>query len=372
MFKKTIHFVTAACLLVCAVSCNKSRTEIADVVVLSRTEVAFSQAGGNAIIGVGSPSTWTASCQEDWVSVTPSANAIAISVPANVSSQKRIAKVEVGSGNAQPKVLTIVQSANMGVVIINAPETIELDSEVDSVYFSVDATCAWSVVSEADWLSADKDEKTGVVKVKSVPNEGENDRSTSLKIVKENGESSSIAVSQISRANNPYFNFLGEYGLYAQDWYYAGQPIGASGVGTTCTIEAKEYGKSFIIKDLFLKGTVNEASYDKKEGTLSIFTGRACLDIDSPDGSFTIFYLAEPDFAGTSFDTANIVCQLGKGYDEEEDPEHTREVKILEVVRGLDGRSFGLVGYFSANQTYGYFSDLYYASGQMYFVDRTK
>ena len=193
-----------------------------------------------------------------------------------------------------------------------------------------------------------------------------------MKVKKANGESSGIAVTQISRAHNPYFNFLGEYGLYAEDWYYGGQAIGAPGVGTTCTIEAKEYGKSFIVKGLFHKGTVNEAVYDKKEGTLSILTGRACLDIDSPDGSFTIFYLAEPDFAGSSFETNNVVCKLGTGYNEEEDPAHTKEIKILEVIRGVEGRSFGLVGYFSSNQSYGYFSDLYYASGEMYFVDRTK
>ena len=372
MFKRTIYLLAAACLLACAGSCNKSRTETADVIVLSRTEVAFSQAGGNAIIGVGSLSTWTADCKEEWVSLTPSANAIAISVPSNASSQKRTAKVEISAGKAEPRVLTIVQSANMGITVINAPELIELDSEVDSVYFSVDATCAWTVESEASWLSAVKDEKTGVVKVKSLPNEEADDRNASVQIVKENGESSSIAVKQISRAHNPYFNFIGEYGLYAQDWYYGGQPIGAAGVGTTCTIEAKEYGKSFTVNNLFHEGTVNEATYDKKEGTLSILTGRACLDIDSPDGSFTIFYLAEPDFAGNAFETNNVVCQLGKGYDEENDPEHTKEVKILEVIRGIGGRSFGLVGYFSSNQKYGYFSDLYYASGEMYFVDRTK
>ncbi len=371
MFKQTVYILAAACLLSLAGGCTKSKTEIADVIVLSRTEVAFSQAGGNAIIGVGSPSPFTADCGEEWVSVTPSANAVAISVSENASSQKRVAKVQLSAGNATQS-LTVIQSAALAVAVINAPESIELDSEVDSVYFSVDATCAWTVESEADWLSAVKDEKTGVVKVKSLPNEGTDDRTASVKVKKANGESSGITVNQISRAHNPYFNFLGEYGLYAEDWYYGGQAIGAPGVGTTCTIEAKEYGKSFIVKGLFHKGTVNEAVYDKKEGTLSILTGRACLDIDSPDGSFTIFYLAEPDFAGNAFETNNVVCQLGKGYDEENDPEHTKEVKILEVIRGIGGRSFGLVGYFSSNQKYGYFSDLYYASGEMYFVDRTK
>jgi len=372
MLKRTVYFLAAICLIVCAEGCNKSRTEIADVIVLTRTEVAFSQTGGDAIIGVGSLSTWTANCTEDWVKVTPSTNAVAIHVSANESSQKRTAKVQLSAGEATPQVLTVIQSANMGVAIINAPESLELDSEVDSVYFSVDATCAWTVASGADWLIAEKDEKTGVVKIKSVPNEGADDRSTTVTVNKVNGESSSIAVNQISRAHNPYFNFIGEYGLYAQDWYYGGQAIGASGVGTSCTIEANEYGKSFIIKDLFHEGTVNDAIYDKKEGTLSILTGKACQTIDAADGSFTIFYLAEPDFAGSSFETNNVVCKLGTGYDEENDPEHTKEVKILEVIRGLDGRSFGLVGYFSAGQKYGYFSDLYYASGEMYFVDRTK
>ncbi|MBR5385082.1 MAG: BACON domain-containing protein [Bacteroidales bacterium] len=371
MLKKTVYILATACLMVCASGCNKSRTEIADVIVLSRTEVAFSQAGGNAIIGVGSLSAWTADCNEDWVSLTPSANAIAVSVPTNISSQKRIAKVEVSSGNAAPQVLTIIQSADMGIAVINAPESIELDSEVDSVYFSVDATCSWTVESEADWLTAVKDEKTGVVKVKSVPNEGEEDRSAAVKIKKSNGESSSITVSQICRANNPYFNFIGEYDLYAENWYHGGQATGVPGKGTSCTIEAKEYGKSFIIKDLFYAGTVNEATYDKKEGTLSIMTGKACLEIDSSDGSFTLFYLAEPDFDGTSFETNNVVCKLGTGYDEIKDPGHEKEVKTLEVIRGINGRSFGLVAYFSSGQNYGYLSDLFYASGEMYFVDRT-
>jgi hypothetical protein len=372
MFKRTVYILAAACLMVCASGCNKSRTEIADVIVLSRTEVAFSQAGGNAIIGVGSLSTWTADCDENWVSVTPSANAIAISVSTNVLSQKRIAKVHISSGNAAPKDLTVIQSANMGVAIINAPELIELDSEVDSVYFSVDATCAWTVESEVDWLSVNKDEQTGVVEVKSFPNEGTDDRTATVKVNKANGESSSITVSQICRAHNPYFNFLGEYNLYAEDWYYAGQAIGAPGFGSTCTIEANEYGKSFIIKDLFRTGTVNEATYDKKEKTLSIHTGRACQEVDAADGSFTMFYLAEPDFAGKSFETNNVVCQLGTGYDEVNDAAHTRELKTLEIIRGVKGRAFGLVGYFSSSQSYGYFSDLYYASGEMYFIERTE
>ncbi|MCR4843874.1 MAG: BACON domain-containing protein [Bacteroidales bacterium] len=372
MFKQTVYILAAACLLSLAGGCTKSKTEIADVIVLSRTEVAFSQAGGNAIIGVGSPSPFTADCGEEWVSVTPSANAVAISVSENASSQKRVAKVQLSAGNATQS-LTVIQSAALAVAVINAPESIELDSEVDSVYFSVDATCAWTVESEADWLSAVKDEKTGVVKVKSLPNEGTEDRTASVKVNKANGESASITVNQICRANNPYFNFIGSYDLYAEDWYLNKTAIGAAGFGTGCTIEAKEYGKSFIIKDLFHKGTVNEAVYDKKEGTLSILTGRACLDIDSPDGSFTIFYLAEPDFAGSSFETNNVVCQLGTGFDEEKDPNHTNPLKVINVIRGIGvDRSFGLVGYFSSNQAYGYFSDLYYAAGEMYFVARSE
>lgn len=372
MFKRTVYFLAAVCVFLCAGGCNKSRTEIADVIVLSRTEVAFSQAGGNAIIGVGCTSTWTAKCDEEWVSVTPSANAVALSVSSNASSQKRIAKVQISAGELTPQFLTVIQSADMGITIINAPEFIELDSEVDSVYFSVDATSAWTVESEAEWLSAVKDEKTGVVKVKSVPNEGAEDRTAYVKVNKANGEASSITVSQICRANNPYFNFIGEYDLYADDWYLGGQAIGAAGIGSSCTIEANEYGKSFTIKDLFHKGTVNEASYDKKEGTLSIFTGRACQEITAADGSFTLFYLAEPDFAGKKFETNNVVCQLGTGYDEVNDPEHTKPLKTLDIIRGVDGLSFGLVGYFSSNQSYGYFSDLYYASGKMYFIERTE
>ena len=372
MFKKTVYFLAAACLMVCG--CTKSRTEIADVLVLSRAEVAFSQAGGNAIIGVGCPSTWTAECNEDWVSVTPSANAVAISVPTNASSQKRIAKVQISAGNAAAaKVLTIVQSANMGVTIINAPELITLDSEVDSVYFSVDATAAWTVSSEAEWLSVSKDEKTGVVEVKCVPNEGEEDRVASVTVNKAGGESTSVTVSQICRANNPYFNYIGSYDLYAENWYLEGSAIGAPGIGTGCTIEAKEYGKSFIIKDLFYDGTVNEATYDKVEGTLSIMTGRSCLEMNHADGSFTIFYLAQTDFAANTLETNNVVCQLGTGYDEATDPDHTKPLKVLNVIRGIeDDCSFGLVGYFSANQAYGYFRDRYYAAGEMYFIARSE
>ena len=118
---------------------------------------------------------------------------------------------------------------------------------------------------------------------------------------------------------------------------------------------------------------MNEASYDKKEGTLSIHTGRSCLEMNHADGSFTIFYLAQTDFAGKNIETNNVVCQLGTGFDEEKDPDHTNPLKVINVIRGIGvDRSFGLVGYFSSNQAYGCFSDLYYAAGEMYFVDRTK
>ena len=102
-----------------------------------------------------------------------------------------------------------------------------------------------------------------------------------------------MTLAQDSHAENRYYKLLGYYGLFAQNWYYGGSPLGVSGTGTFCTVEQKEYRKSVYIKDLFVKGTVVEAAYDKQTGALTIELGKNCLQVQlSPSVTRTSSWVA--------------------------------------------------------------------------------
>ncbi|MFR8224926.1 MAG: BACON domain-containing protein [Alistipes shahii] len=136
----------------------------------------------------------------------------------------------------------------------------------------------WSVTSDADWVSVESDPVSGTVRV-GAPRNPDAHRNATLTVRATKGsatESCKVTVSQISREENPYYQMLGYYGLHAENWYYGREPIGVSGTGTFCTVEEKEYRKSFYIKNLFLTGTVVEATYDKNTQTMSIELGRLC------------------------------------------------------------------------------------------------
>lgn len=369
--KRIITLLPVAMIFSIIACSKKESTGIADVLLISQDAVAFGKAGGSATIAVACPSDWTvASSDGSWLTASAlSSSSIEIKAGANDTGQDRTARVTVASARSEETVTVIQASASTAVSIeINAPESRELDSEEDSFSFSVDATCPWTATSSADWLMVEYNPAGGLVTVSAGPNPGDRRSGTVTIASVDQAISRSLAVEQMSRSENPYFNYTGYYGLHAEDWYYGGNPLSAPGIGTYCTIEADEYGKSFIIKDLFKTGTEISALYDKRERSITIELGRLCYTYDYSPTSTHYLYLVRTKFTSSSFTAENITGILGEGQDEE-----GRTRKAI-LIRGLDPdtESLGLVALDSSTMGYFFYADLYYAAGEMYLVECDK
>lgn len=137
-----------------------------------------------------------------------------------------------------------------------------------------------------------------------------------------------------------------------------------SGTGTFCTVEEKEYRKSFYIKNLFLTGTVVEATYDKNSQTMSIELGRLCYTREISPTVSRFHYLYSINMQGGGFHNGMLTGRLGEGYND--DADETRKAILL---NGFESpyTTLGIIGY--QEQQWLSFGDLYYATGTMYLVD---
>lgn len=352
-------------------SCDdKTKEEIADVIVLSRSSVAFATEGGTTTVSVASPSEWTATCPDGWVTLHPEGEYLTISVDNNATADTRNAKVTVKSAADEHEV-TVHQAYALETVLLSttAPEEISFDSEGESYIFTVVTNGEWTATCDADWLTIDCNRVNSTVTLSATGNPADH-RTEMLTVSSTNGKetkSCKVAVAQDSHAENPYYKLLGYYGLYAQNWYYGGSPLGVGGTGTFCTVEQKEYRKSVYIKDLFVKGTVVEAAYDKQTGTLTVELGRNCLQVDLSASVTRAYYLMSINMNTGSFLGGTLTGTLGEGYNDDAD-----QMRKAILLNGFSGgyTTLGLIGYQS--QQYVSFGDLYYATGSMYLVEWDK
>ncbi len=261
---------------------EKTEDRIADVIILSRDVVPFATEGGTSSVAIVSPSQWTSTCEEGWVTLTPEEGLLTISVGKNTSSGVRSATIVITTA-VDEKQIVIEQAFSQQTVSLTvvAPEELVFDSEEDSSTISVVTNGEWDVESNVTWLTATPDFERNTITIVSEPNGGD-ERPASITVTSSlegSVKNQSVAVRQISRSDNPYYKLLGDYGLRAENWYYNGEPAGAAGTATFCTIEEKEYRKSFNIKNLFTEGTVIEAEYDSENNTLVIPLGNICMQI---------------------------------------------------------------------------------------------
>lgn len=349
-------------------SCDdKTKEEVADRIILSRSSVAFAQKGGTTTVAVTTPSDWKISCPDDWVTLASADGLLTISVEGNTTDDVRNSKITVQTVSDKQEI-AIHQAFSRETVLLSttAPEEISLDSEGESVLFAVTTNGQWHVSSDSDWVSIESDFEAGTVRVGALRNSDAH-RNATLTVRSTKGSATEfckVAVSQISREENPYYQMLGYYGLYAENWFYGREPIGVNGTGTFCTIEEKEYRKSFTIKDLFLKGTVVEATYDKNSQTMSIELGRLCYIREISSTVSRFHYLQSIDMQAGGFHSGMLTGKLGKGYNDDAD-----EDRKAILLSGFNApyTSLGIIGY--QDQQWMSFGDLYYATGSMYFVD---
>ena len=270
---------------------------------------------------------------------------LTISAASNTTDNVRNSKITVETAGDKQEI-AVHQAFSWETVLLSttASEEISLDSEGESVLFTVVSNGQWSVTSDADWVSVESDPVSGTVRV-GAPRNPDAHRNATLTVRATKGsatESCKVTVSQISREENPYYQMLGYYGLHAENWYYGREPIGVSGTGTFCTVEEKEYRKSFYIKNLFLTGTVVEATYDKNTQTMSIELGRLCYTREISPTVSRFHYLYSINMQGGGFHNGMLTGRLGEGYND--DADETRKAILL---NGFESpyTTLGIIGY---------------------------
>lgn len=354
-----------------AISCSEKTTEeVADVISLSRSSVAFAEEGGATTVSVASPSQWNANCPDSWVTLTPENGLLTISTDNNATGDVRNSTITVQSGTDEHQI-SVHQAYSRSAVhlSLSASETTIFDSEGDKCIFTVLTNGKWDAYSEATWLTIVHSETNATLNI-SAPQNPDPNRSAKVFITATDGKTTAtreVTISQISRAENNYFNMLGYYGLYAQNWYYDSKSLGIDGIGSFCTIEQNVYGKSFYIKDLFVKGTVIEATYDRRTGLMSIELGRRCLTRDLSPTQQRSYYIMMTNVDTRKFQGGLLAGTLGRGLNDE----GVERKAVLLSGFELGHKGLGIICS-DIPKEYAYISDLYYAAGTIYLVERDK
>lgn len=349
---------------------EETKEEIADVLIISQDEVAFPMEGGTSTISVGCPSEWHSTVSDQsWITSTDGEGKVAITVSANATGDSRRAVVTLESGTMKKEIH--VSQSWFGAVLslnVNGPESIELDSEGDSFMFSVETGSEWKVESSASWLAASSN--GSIVNVTATANNEGHREATITVIATASGKSESkeIKISQISRDENPYFQMLGSFGLYAERWYIGGNAINVPGIGSYCTIEQKEYGKTFTIKDLFVDGTEYEASYDKDTKKMVLTLGSLCLTKTFEQSDTYYYYMVQPNITERKFKTGILYGTVGTASDGKSD---NCQAILLDGFDEAYG-SLGLIVRIGASTSMAMLSDVHYADGRMYLVRASK
>ena len=157
------------------------------VFTLSDQELNAEVAGLEKTIEFESNIDWTAASDADWVTVTPASGkasdakaSITIKAGENVLTKVRTAKVSVSAGN-KTAVITVSQKAAPAYFRLtsSSEQTIEYNGETS---ISFESNAAWTVSSDAEWLSVSpaNGEGNGTVNVKAGINESNDKRTAKL------------------------------------------------------------------------------------------------------------------------------------------------------------------------------------------------
>lgn len=120
------------------------------MIVLSRSSVAFAQKGGTTTVAVATPSDWKVSCPDDWVTLASEEGLLTISAASNTTDNVRNSKITVETAGDKQEI-AVHQAFSWETVLLSttASEEISLDSEGESVLFTVVSNGQWSVTSDA-------------------------------------------------------------------------------------------------------------------------------------------------------------------------------------------------------------------------------
>ena len=348
---KVLRAVVVVLSALAATACSEPEPIVVYGLTLSQSSVVFDAKGGECVVGVApfpENESWKINSQlPEWVGVEAIEEGVRVSAQANIASDVRTAQFSIVSpqDKFEAYVVTVSQEGRDitdGEFVTSAAENYTFDSEGGTYRFTVLSNSEWSVVDDAEWLSVEYDRESGVVELSALPNEGEEGLSATLSILYTlNGEPQSVevAVSQQTRAENPYLNLLGKWEITATKWYYS--PNGSlnsldyapspTDYYLIFDMEQGEYGKTLVMKNFLYPNTALEVRYNSATGGFVIPFGWTVLSYD------VFFYITVVQ--GRKFSYASLEVDVTPTEDK------TMLTVELPTVEGFDDVGFGLWTY---------------------------
>jgi hypothetical protein len=250
---------------------------------LSANSVAIGAEGGSRTITIatypkGEEWSASASSEQDWFTIQEQDNSILVTVEPNTSAEERQGELHISSPKSHftTRTLTVMQEAAEELnLATNAAERYDFDSEGGEYSFSVFTNGSWEISTEAAWISLAKDTVAGKATISTEPNTSEQSLQGVVNVTIGEGEQAQtieIAVSQGTRAENPYYKLCGKWEITANKWYYS--PNGSlnsldyapspSQYYLIFDIEEGVYGESLVMRNFLYPGTALEVRYDKQ------------------------------------------------------------------------------------------------------------
>lgn len=294
--------LTALILSVLAMSgCGKSEPEaVVPEAVLSAEALVFDQSGSQKTVYLklqGGLEVSSVDSSEPWCTARLTGDgSVDVTVSENDTEAVRSAVVTLSfSLDAfADKAIKVSQEAGVAKVLkTTAVDGYSFDCRGGEYKFTVESTNEWKAeLVDCAWAEISTD--GNIVIVKAVENEGETAREGKVKVIS-GDKSLEYSFTQGRVADNAYLKLLGEYDIYAENWYavsridnnnrgicYSKAKSGTlaelddtyltkyeTTFSRTATLVEDKYGESYYLNDFLIYGMNLPVNFDKKTGNVS-------------------------------------------------------------------------------------------------------
>lgn len=270
-----------------AVSCKDVYQD--DYMAISTEHCTFPAEGGTQLIEVVSSGDFTISqADADWCTVAVEHGDISVTVGPNVSESERITAFSITPDYTEDVYTVTVMQAPAGetVLVLSDTSSVHVFDATGGAYrFSVRSNVSWQAVIDSDYYTVKTDESSMEITVEAPVNEtGDNHEATLTVTAGSGGNSASvqIAISQLTKAQSPYYQFIGNWDMYCSEWVYGDTRISDGGTYTSCNIVENVPGESYEIQGLFyttddgVTFTRLPAFFNPDDNTMEIEVGEQC------------------------------------------------------------------------------------------------
>lgn len=125
---------------------------------VSTDELDVEADAGSTSFSVTSNTTWSISCDANWLTISPSSgsnnSSVTVNYSANTSTSERTATITITGTGVDAKTITVTQEAIVASISV-VPVSNIVPAAGGDVTFEVNSTITWTATVDEDWLSID-------------------------------------------------------------------------------------------------------------------------------------------------------------------------------------------------------------------------